>query len=152
MLDGRSAEDLQAEYGKQQQEVIGLEKAAAALAKYNIDTYAIRQDIERLEGEMSGGVTADFSGSGRERSGDFGFAAPLPAEGPAGFLAELGIASRIGGIEMETLIPAVEAAAQRNLSAHGRKYVGSRRGMKAIPLCMERFSDQYSELSHGTRT
>lgn len=154
MLDGHPAEDLQAEYGRQQQEVIELEKAAAALAQYNIDTYALRQDIERLEGEMSGGATADFSGSGQELSDDFGFAAPLPAEGPAGFLAELGIASRIGGIEMETLIPAVEAAAQRNLSAAtSGKYVRIAVGHEGDPVVHAQDDSpvQYSELSHGTK-
>ena len=154
MLDNHSAEDLQAEYARQQKEVIELEKAAAALARYNIDTYAIRQDIERLEGEMSGGVTADFSGSGQELSDDFGFAAPLPAEVPAGFLAELGIASRIGGIEMETLIPAVEAAAQRNLSAAtGGKYVRIEAGHEGDPIvhAQDHSPVRYSELSHGTR-
>ncbi len=154
MLDGRPAEDLQAEYVRQQQGVIELEKAAAALARYNIDTYAIRQDIERLEGEMSGGVTADFSNSGQDLSGDFGFAAPLPAEGTAGFLAELGIGSRIGGIEMETLIPAVEAAAQRNLSAAtGGKYVRIEAGHEGDPIVHAQDDSpvQYSELSHGTK-
>lgn len=154
MLDGRSAEDLQAEYVRQQEDVIELEKATAALARYNIDTYAIRQDIERLEPEMSGGVTADFSNSGQDLSDDFGFAAPLPAEGTAGFLAELGIASRIGGIEMETLIPAVEAAAQRNLSAAtGGKYVRIEAGHGGDPVVHAQDDSpvQYSELSHGTK-
>jgi hypothetical protein len=152
MLDGRSVEDLQAEYGRQQSEVVELEKAARALAQYNIDTYAIRQDIERLESEMSGGATADFGGV-REFPVDLGPAAPLPAGGQAGILAELGIASRVGGIELETLIPAVEAAAQRNLSAiTGGKYVRIEahdgnpvvHGQDDSPL-------RYSELSHGTK-
>lgn len=154
MLDGRSADDLQAEYGKQQQEVVELEKAAAALAQYNIDTYAIKQDIERVESEMSGGATADFSNSGQELSDNFVFAAPLPAEGPAGFLAELGVASRIGGIELETLIPAVEAAAQRNLSAAtGGKYVRIEAGHEGDPVVHAQDDSpvRYSELSHGTK-
>lgn len=153
MLDGRSTEALHAEYNRQQQEVIELEKAAAALAQYNIDTYAIKQDIERLEAEMSGGVTADFSNSGQGLSDNFIFAAPLPAEGP-GFLAELGIASRVGGIEMETLIPAVEAAAQRNLlSATGGKYVRIEAGHEGDPVVHTQDDSpvQYSELSHGTK-
>ena len=154
MLDGRSAEDLQAEYNRQQQEVVELEKAAAALARYNIDTYAIRQDIERIESEMSGGVTADFSNSGHGISDDFVFAAPLAAEKPAEFLTELGIASRIGGIEMETLIPAVEAAAQRNLSAAtGGKYVRIEVGHEGDPVVHAQDDSpvQYPELSHGTK-
>ncbi len=154
MLDGRSADDLQAEYGKQQQEVVELEKAAAALAQYNIDTYAIKQDIERVESEMSGGATADFSNSGQELSDNFVFAAPLPADGPAGFLAELGVASRIGGIELETLIPAVEAAAQRNLSAAtGGKYVRIEAGHEGDPVVHAQDDSpvRYSELSHGTK-
>jgi hypothetical protein len=153
MLDGRAPEDLQAEYARQLQEVAELEKAARALAHNNLDTYAIRQDIERLESEMSGGATAGFSG-GRDLSADLGTAAPLPVDGQAGFLAELGIASRIGGIEMETLIPAVEAAAQRNLSAiTGGKYVRIEAGHEDGPLVHGQDDSplRFSELSHGTR-
>ena len=152
MLDGRAPEDLQAEYARQLQEVVELEKAARALAHNNLDAYAIRQDIERLESEMSGGATEDFSG--RKLSADLGTAALLPVEGQAGFLAELGIASRIGGIEMETLIPAVEAAAQRNLSAvTGGKYVRIEAGHEGGPLVHGQGDSplRFSELSHGTR-
>lgn len=154
MLDGRTVEDLHAEYGKQQQEALELEKCAAALAQFNIDTYAIKQDIERLESEMPGGATADFNGGGQELPADFGSDAPPHAEGPAGFLAELGIASRIGGIEMETLLPAVEAAAQRNLSAAtGGKYVRIEAGHEGDPVVHTQDDSpvRYSELSHGTK-
>jgi uncharacterized protein YhaN len=153
MLGDRTLEDLQAEYGRQQQEVIELERAARALAQYAVDTYAIRQDIERLEAEMSGGAAADFGAGGRGLSDDFAFDAP-PAAGPAGFLAELGIASRISGIEMETLIPAVEAAAQRNLSAiTGEKYIRIEAGHEGDPVVHAQDDSpvRYPELSHGTK-
>jgi hypothetical protein len=77
-----------------------------------VDTYSIRQDIERLDGDSAqDGFSADLSEPVMD------FEAPATSTGQDGFYAELGIASRIGGVEMETLVPAVEAAAQRNLSA-----------------------------------
>jgi uncharacterized protein YhaN len=155
MLGDLSPEDLQAEYGKQQEEIVELEKAAAALARYNVDAYSIRQDIERLEMESSGGAPADFGG-GQEVLSDFSFSEPLPeaSPAPAGILAELAMASRIVGIEMETLVPAVEAAAQRNLSAiSGGKYVRLEAGQESDPLVHARDDSlhRYSELSHGTK-
>jgi uncharacterized protein YhaN len=108
------------DYQNQQLEVIELEKAARAVAQYAVDTYSIRQDIERIESELptDGSSSASSWDAGAPDLGDFGspdFGTVAP--GGTGFLAELGIASRIGAIEMETLIPAVEAAAQRNLTA-----------------------------------
>jgi uncharacterized protein YhaN len=154
MLGDVKPEDLQVDYAKQEREIVELEKAARALAQHAVDTYAIRQDIERLESELSGGgAPADFGG-GQELSPDFSFAPPLPGEGTAGFLAELAIASRIGGIEMETLIPAVEAAAQRNLSAAtGGKYVRIEAGHEGGPVVhgQDETPLRYSDLSHGTK-
>jgi hypothetical protein len=154
MLADLTLEDLHGEYDKQQQEVVELEKAARNLAQYAVDSYSIRQDIDRLESEMSGAASPDFSSSEQELSDDFSFAAPLPAVGQSGFLAELGVASRIGNVEMETLVPAVEAAAQRNLSAvTGGKYVRIEAGHEGDPVVHARDGSpvNYSELSHGTK-
>jgi uncharacterized protein YhaN len=154
MLADLTLEDLQGEYDKRQQEVAELEKAARNLAQYAVDSYSIRQDIDRLESEMSGAASPDFSSSAQELSDDFSFAAPLPAVGQAGFLAELGVASRIGNVEMETLVPAVEAAAQRNLSAvTGGKYVRIEAGHEGDPVVHAQDGSpvNYSELSHGTK-
>jgi hypothetical protein len=148
-------EDLQAEYDRQQQEVLELEKAAQVVAQYNVDTYAFRQEIERLESEAAGGAVTDFSFGEPEPIEEFSFSAPvLPAGGPAGFFAELETASRIGGIEMETLLPAVEAAAQRNLAAvtNGR-YVRIEAGQEGPPIvhAQDDSAVPVEELSHGTR-
>ncbi len=146
--------DLQAEYERQQQEVRELEKAAAAVSRYAVDSYGIRQDIERLESEMSGGAMPDFGDPGPGLSEDFGFAAPFPAPVGGGFLAEINMACRIGGIELETLVPAVEAAAQRNFSAAtGGKYVRIEVGHEGDPAVHTKDDSlmNFSELSHGTR-
>jgi hypothetical protein len=122
ILGDLTPEILHQQYDRQQEEIGELEKAAQALAAHNIDTYSIRQDIERLEGETSSaGGSWDVGTVGQDLPGDFG----VPAAGQhGGFLDKLSVASRMGGIEMETLIPAVEAAAQRNLAAvSGGKYV-----------------------------
>lgn len=107
------------DYQNQQLEVIELEKAARAVAQYAVDTYSIRQDIERIASELPGDGSSSASSwdAGAPDLGDFGSPDIGVAAPGTGFLAELGIASRIGAIEMETLIPAVEAAAQRNLTA-----------------------------------
>jgi DNA repair exonuclease SbcCD ATPase subunit len=150
-LGGLAVEDLQTEYAKQQQETTELEKAARAVAQYAVDTYSIRQDIERIESEMSAGAPMDFGG-GQELFAEF--AAPASAGGHGGFLTELGIASRIGGIETETLIPAVEAAAQRNLSAvTAGRYVRIEIGHEGGPVVHLRDDSKvsFSDLSHGTR-
>ncbi len=153
MLGDNSLEDLRAEYGRQEQELHGLEKTARELAHNNIDTYAIRQDIERLEQEMSGGAPAEDVGA-QEASVDFSVAAPAPVGAQTGILAELGIASRICGIEMETLVPAVEAAAQRNLSSvTGGKYVRIEAGHEGDPVVhgQDDIPVSYADLSHGTK-
>jgi len=151
-LGGLAAEDLQVEFSKLQQEAIDLEKAARAVAQYAVDTYSIRQDIERIESETSAGAPMDFDGEGQELFA--GFAAPAPVSGQGGFLRELGIASRISGIETETLIPAVEAAAQRNLSAVTTgKYIRIEIGSEGDPVVHLKDESKlnFSDLSHGTR-
>jgi hypothetical protein len=151
-LGDLTVEDLQAEFSKQQQESVDLEKAARAVAQYAVDTYSIRQDIERIESEMSAGAPMDFGGEGQELFA--GFAASAPVGGKGGFLRELGIASRIGGIETETLMPAVEAAAQRNLSAvTAGKYIRVEIGPEGDPVVHLKDDSKlnFSDLSHGTR-
>jgi uncharacterized protein YhaN len=75
--------------------------------------------------------------------------------GKGGFLEEIGIASRIGGIEMETLVPALEAAAQRNLAAiTAGKYIRIEAAHEGNPVVHARDDSvvDYSGLSHGTRS
>jgi hypothetical protein len=155
-LGDLTPEILQQQFENQQREVVELEKAAQALAQYNVDTYAFRQDIERLESESSGasaGASWDFGAEAQELPADF---ADSPAgSDQGGFLAELSIASRFGGIEMGTLIPAVEAAAQRNLIAvTAGKYVRLEAGHDGDPIVHAKDDSvvAYSELSHGTRS
>jgi len=155
-LGDLTPEILQQQFENQQREVVELEKAAQALAQYNVDTYAFRQDIERLESESSGasaGASWDFGAEAQELPADF---ADSPAgSDQGGFLAELSIASRFGGIEMGTLIPAVEAAAQRNLIAvTAGKYVRIEAGHDGDPIVHAKDDSvvAYSELSHGTRS
>jgi hypothetical protein len=154
-LGDLTLEILQQQYEDQQREVVELEKAAQALAQFNVDTYSIRQDIERLESEASSasaGASWDFGAGAQELPSDF---ADFPAGGgQSGFLAELSIASRVGGIEMETLVPAVEAAAQRNLIAvTAGKYVRLEAGHEGDPIVHAKDDSVvvYPELSHGTR-
>lgn len=154
----RNPELLQQEYNKLQQEALELGKAARAVAQNNIDTYAIRQEIERLEGDSSpassGGVAWDFGSEPQELPADFG-APPSSSRGQAGFYSELETAARIGGIELETLVPAVEAAAQRNLAAitngkYLRIEVGQAGGAPRVHARDESIC-QYMDLSHGTQ-
>jgi len=143
-------ESLQEQFVKQQAEVESLEQAAKAVAQYAIDTYSIRQDIERLESEASPAAPAWDPGS-LEHEIPTDFAAPAPS---AGFLTELRIASRIGGIEMETLVPAAESAAQRNLAATSSgKYVRIELGHDGAPVVHGKDESivTVSELSHGTK-
>jgi len=150
MFGEQGRENLEAEYARQQQEAGDLEQAVAALAQYAIDAYSLRQDIERLETELSGGGQA----AGMELPDDFGFAAPAQAVQGNGFLAELDAACRIGGIEMETLVPAVAAAAQRNLSLiTAGRYVRIDVGKEGGPVIHAKDDSliNVSELSHGTK-
>jgi uncharacterized protein YhaN len=137
----------------QRQQALELEKAARAVAQYNIDTYSIKQDIDRIEAESATGAAWDFGSGVQDLPVEF--ANPPASGGQAGFHTELGIASRIGGIEMETLVPAVEAAAKRNLSSitNGR-YVRIDVGHNGGPPMVHAADDSVvncAELSHGTR-
>ncbi len=155
-LGDRTPEALQEEYSALQQEALELGKAARALAPQNIDTYSIRQEIDRIESESSPEMpeTAwDFGQAAQDLPDNF--AAPIEGGSAAGFSAEIDIASRIGGIELETLVPAVEAAAQRNLaSITGGKYVRIEVGQNGGPPIVHAVDDSivnYAELSHGAR-
>jgi hypothetical protein len=154
MLGEHTPEGLHQEYNKQQQASLELEKAARTVAQYNIDTYSIRQDIERIESESSPGVAWDLGAEAHDLTADF-MAPAAPSVGQPGIHAELAIVSRIGGIEMETLIPAVEAAAQRNISlATNGKYIRIEVGQDGGPPVVHAKDDSiagYAELSHGTR-
>lgn len=146
-------EALREERARLEQEAEDLEQAAHALAQDNVDTYAIRQDIERLEGESESASPWDFGLESAELPANF--AVPVSGGRQSGFHEELDIASRIGGVEMETLVPAVEAAAQRHLSAitNGR-YVRIEAGQKGDPIVHAKDDSvvNYGELSHGTRS
>jgi hypothetical protein len=151
----QTLEILQVQQKQRQKEATELEKAALAVAQYNIDTYSIRQDIERLDSEASAassGVSWDFSAEPQELPA---FSPDSVVGGRGGFLEEIGIASRIGGIEMETLVPAVEAAAQRNLAAiTAGKYIRLEAGHEGDPVVHAKDDSimDYSGLSHGTKS
>jgi len=69
-------------------------------------------------------------------------------------LADIAMASRMSGIEMETLVPAVESAAQRNLSGmSAAKYAKVEVGPDGLPVVHDRSGSKfaYGTLSHGTR-
>lgn len=153
VLGGTTVDALREEYNRGQQEVIELERAASAVAQYAVDTYSIRQEIERIESETGaspwGAPQTDeiFFGNAPGAVYDAG-----PQE--AVFLPELRIASRVSGIEMDTLVPAVEAAAQRNFSAvTAGKYVRLEAGHDGDPVVYDREDRRvgYTALSHGTR-
>ncbi len=151
ILGSDTPESLRQQYEKQQEEVLRLEEAARALAHHAVDTYSIRQDLERLESELSssGTVWADID---RDVEMPIEFKAAPP--GSWGWLAELAVASRISGIERDTLFPAVEAAAQRNLSAvTGGRYVRIELGHDC-PIVVHAKDDSainLDDLSHGTK-
>jgi uncharacterized protein YhaN len=155
-LGDLTLEMLKQQHEQRQQEAAELEKAARAVAQNNIDTYSIRQDIERLDSEASAasaGASWDFGAEPQELPA---FSPDSVVDGGKGaFLEEVGIASRIGGIEMETLVPAVEAAAQRNLVAiTAGKYVRLEAAHEGNPVVHTKDDSvvDYSGLSHGTRS
>ena len=149
-----NAEDLQAEYAKQQAATEALDKAARALAHNAVDTYSIRQEIERIESDHAPSVP-DFGFSGIGMGADFAPSPPPLAAGSGmNVLADIAMASRMSGIEMETLVPAVESAAQRNLSAMSAgKYVKVEVGPDGLPVVHDKNGSKtaYGTLSHGTR-
>ncbi len=153
LLGGVTVEALRADYARQQEEVIELEKAARALSRNAVDTYSIRQEIERIESE-SAGPSWDFGSSSADVPVDFAVPAAPPSGRRETFLPELTTASRIGEIEMHTLLPAVVAAAQRNLSAVTMgKYVRVEAGPEVGPAVYDKKDVRmgYEELSHSTR-
>ncbi len=151
-LGGKDAAELQAEHAKQAAVVEELAAAARAVAHNAVDTYSVRQEIDRIESESApGSPVFGFGGAGEE--------APAPAAAPPGgaglnVLADIAVASRTSGIEMETLVPAVESAAQRNLlTMSGGRYVKVDVGPDGLPVVHDRGGATlaYASLSHGTR-
>jgi len=153
ILADATPESLREQHSRQQEEIAELERAAQAMAQYAMDTYSVRQDIERLESETaSPGASFDFGAVDQTLPADF--ASPAGGPGQGGFFAELGIAGRISGIEMETLIPAVEAAARRNLSAvTDGKYSRIELSHDGSPIVHAKDDSvvNFPELSHGTK-
>jgi hypothetical protein len=152
MTGGVNVDDLQAEQARQQEEVASLDKAAKALAHNAVDTYSVRQEIERIEAEHAP-AAPDLGFSGMDMGAEF-----VPPTQPAGagmnVLAEIAVASRVSGIEMETLVPAVESAAQRNLlTLSAGKYVRVEVGPDGLPMVHDKGGAKlaYGTLSHGTR-
>jgi DNA repair exonuclease SbcCD ATPase subunit len=154
MMQGSvNVDELQSEYARQQDEVATLDKAAKALAHNAVDTYSVRQEIERIEGEMSPS-SHDRGSFGADLGGEPAPAAPQAAGGGVNLLAEIAVASRVSGIEIETLVPAVESAAQRNLTAvSAGKYVKVEVGPDGLPIVHDRSGAKlaFGTLSHGTR-
>jgi uncharacterized protein YhaN len=148
-----NVDELQAEYARQQDEVAALDKAARALAHNAVDTYSVRQEIERIEGEMSPS-SHDRGSVGMDLGAEPAPSAPQPAGGGVNVLAEIAVGSRVSGIEIETLVPAVESAAQRNLTAvSAGKYVKVEVGPDGLPIVHDRGGSKlaFGTLSHGTR-
>jgi uncharacterized protein YhaN len=149
-----NADDLQIEYAKQQAEVEVLAEAARAVAHNAVDTYSVRQEIERIEAEHAP-ASQDLGFGGMDMGAEFAPSMPQPPSGPGlNVLAEIAVASRVSGIEMETLVPAVESAAQRNLTAlSAAKYVRVEVGPDGLPVVQDRSGAKhlYGNLSHGMR-
>jgi uncharacterized protein YhaN len=155
MMGEQNPEDLQAEYEKQRAETEVLDKAAKALAHNAVDTYSVRQEIDRIESELAP-AAPDLGFSGFGMDADFASPSPPPPSGGTGMnvLADIAMASRMSGIEMETLVPAVESAAQRNLSVlSAGKYVKVEVGPDGLPVVHDKSGSKFSygTLSHGTR-
>jgi uncharacterized protein YhaN len=154
LLSEQTLDHIRDELAKQQEEVTALEESARALSRYAVDTYSIRQEIDRIEGESSHAAPANLAFGGFEAGG---FGAPpsaVPSGGGLNVLAEIAVASRLSGIEMETLVPAVESAAQRNLAAvSAGKYVKIEVGPDGQPLLHDKNGGKhpYATLSHSTR-
>jgi hypothetical protein len=154
MMGALNVEDLQTEYAKLQAEREVLDKAAKALAHNALDTYSVRQEIDRIESELAP-AAPDLGFSGFGMGADFA-SPPSQHAGGTGMniLADIAMASRMSGIEMETLVPAVESAAQRNLSGmSAAKYVKVEVGPDGLPVAHDRHGSKftYGSLSHGTR-
>lgn len=154
MLGSVNVDELQAEYSRQQDEVAALDKAAKALAHNAVDTYSVRLEIERIEGEMSPSIPHDMGSFGMDLGAEPAPPALQHTGGGVNVLAEIAVASRVSGIEIETLVPAVESAAQRNLTAvSGGRYVKVEVGPNGLPIVHDRAGAKlaFNTLSHGTR-
>ncbi len=158
MRSSSSVEALQEEYANQQRETAETEEAAKAVAQYNIDTYSIRQEIERIEQEMgSGGTNAgpswDFGGEAATAMPAMPFAPEAASSAPGGFFGELELASRVGGIELDILIPAVVSACQRNLAtvtAGAYTRVDLSPGSDPVVYSKDNVRMEAADLSHST--
>jgi len=154
MLGSVNVDELQTELAQLQKEVAALDAAAKALAHNAVDIYSVRQEIERLEAEHAP-ASPDLGFSDLDMGAGF---VPLAQAAGAGtgmnVLAEIAVASRVSGVEMETLVPAVESAAQRNLTAvSAGKYVKVEVGPDGLPVVHDKGGAKlaYGTLSHGTR-
>ena len=154
MMGDLNVDDLQNDYAKQQAETEVLDKAAKALAHNAVDTYSVRQEIDRIESEHAS-AAPDFGFSGMGMGSDYTSPSPQHVGGTGmNVLADIAMASRMSGIEMETLVPAVESAAQRNLtSLSAGKYVKVEVGPDGLPVVHDQSGSKfaYGTLSHGTR-
>jgi len=153
VLGGQPMEEIQAELARQQEETASLEKAAKDLAKYAVDAYSVRQEIDRIESEMQPAAADLDLGFAPGFGGGFTPPAHQAVSG-TNILAEIAVASRISGIEMDTLVPAVESAAQRNLAAvSGGAYVKIEAGPDGLPVVHDRNGAKlpFASLSHSTR-
>lgn len=154
MMGELNVDDLQNDYAKQQAETDVLDKAAKALAHNAVDTYSVRQEIDRIESEHAS-AAPDFGFSGMGMGSDYTSPSPQHVGGTGmNVLADIAMASRMSGIEMETLVPAVESAAQRNLtSLSAGKYVKVEVGPDGLPVVHDQSGSKfaYGTLSHGTR-
>mgnify|MGYP001607019465 CR=1 FL=1 len=154
MMGELNVEDLRTEYAKQRAETEVLDKAARALAHNAVDSYSVRQEIDRIESEFAPSAP-DFGFSGFGMDADFAPPSPPPPGGTGmNVLADIAMAGRMSGIEMETLVPAVESAAQRNLlGLSAGKYVKVEVGPNGLPVVHDRSGSKsaYGTLSHGTR-
>jgi hypothetical protein len=138
-------EALRQQYQRREEETLQREQAARAVAHHAVDTYTIRQEIERLE-------SASMPPPPNWDAGRIDHV--LPATAFDADFSELRAACRISGIEMDTLLPAVAAAAQRNLSAvTAGRYVRIDLGHEGpIAVYMNDGSVfNFTELSHGTK-
>lgn len=152
LLGGVTKDMLRAEYAKQQQEVIELERRLSMASHRVVDAYSIRQEIERLESETEG---SHWGGVSFEGALDISVPVFSQGAGREGvFLPELHTASRASGIEMEALVPAVEAAAQRNFAAvTAGRYLRLDAGHDGEPAVYDSNDRKigFSDLSHGTK-
>lgn len=154
-LGDLNPESLQQQRVLMQQEVVKLEKAAQEVSHNNVDTFSLRQDIERLDTDAAATIDGPSWNLGDDLPEPSSFIAdPVAGGGGGGFLSELTAACRVGGIEMGALVPAVEAAAQRNLAAvTAGKYVRLEAGGEGDPVVYDKegLAADYAKLSHGTR-